>query len=404
MSQGQVIAIDAMSGDAGPAPVVAGLARALRHLPDTRFLICGDEAEIGRQLARRRNAGLAGRVTLRHAPDVIRMDDLPTRALRTRRESSMWAALRAVRDGEAAVALSPGNTGALMLLALIILRRAPGIDRPAIAVHWPACQPHGFNTVLDVGADVRAEPRTLVQYAVMGAEYARLSFGLARPTVGLLNIGTEAHKGNEDLRLATETLGAIAGEADAPFTHHGFVEGNHIGLDTVDVIVTDGFTGNIALKTAEGTASFIRDGLKEAFSFSPLSRIGSLFAFTSLRRLKKRIDPRRVNGGVLLGLNGSVVKSHGGADAVGVAAAVRLAGRLAEGDITASVARQLGRLDLSPLETGGRRDSPTAEPAAERDTAARVGSGLSVDGRAGEAPEASGTGGGAAQATAEGSG
>ncbi|MEM9762369.1 MAG: phosphate acyltransferase PlsX [Pseudomonadota bacterium] len=352
MSDRLVISVDAMGGDVGPAPVLAGMARTLRKRPELRFIVHGDEQVLQRQLKRRRFIALRDQVELRHAEDVVRMEDKPSRALRERRKSSMWAALETVKAGDAPVAVSCGNTGALLAMSTLILRKAPGIDRPAIAVHWPSRAPHGFTTVLDVGADLRAGPRTLMQYAVMGAEYARLSFQLARPRIGFLNVGTEPTKGPPDVQIAAATAAAAAERTPDLFEPAGFVEGTDIAAASVDVVVTDGFTGNIALKTAEGTARFISDGLREAFEYSTLSRLGSLFALTSLRRLRKRIDPRRVNGGVFLGLNGTVVKSHGSADSVGVEAALKLAARLAERDIGAAVRRQLARLDLSALPHG----------------------------------------------------
>ncbi|MEO0819899.1 MAG: phosphate acyltransferase PlsX [Pseudomonadota bacterium] len=352
MTGQSIISIDAMGGDKGPAPVLGGLARAVRKLPELRFLVHGDAAEITRILRRRSYAALRERCEVIGTEDVVAMGDKPSRAIRERRGSSMWASLEAVKAGRARVAVSCGNTGALLAMAVLILRKAPGIDRPAIAVHWPSAAPHGYNTVLDVGADLRAGPRALTQYAVMGAEYARLSFGLARPRIGFLNIGTEPTKGTVDLHLAAETVAAVAEREPDMLAAAGFVEGTDISGADVDVVVTDGFTGNIALKTAEGTAEFIRTGLREAFEYSILSRIGALFALTSLRRFRKRIDPRRVNGGVFLGLNGTVVKSHGGADAVGVEAAVKLAAKLAAGDFAAGLERQLARVDLSALPHG----------------------------------------------------
>jgi len=241
---------------------------------------------------------------------------------------------------------------------VLILRKAPGIDRPAIAVHWPSSAPHGYNTVLDVGADVRADARALVQFAVMGAEYARVSFALERPRVGFLNIGTEELKGHPELRRGAEAAEAACARAPELFETVGFVEGNHIPSDRVDVVVTDGFTGNIALKTAEGTAAFIRRGLKDAFGHSILSRLGTLFAITSLKRFQKRIDPRRVNGGVFLGLTGAVVKSHGSADPVGFESAVRLAAKVAASDFVANVDRQLGKIDMSALAAGALQPDP----------------------------------------------
>jgi glycerol-3-phosphate acyltransferase PlsX len=239
----------------------------------------------------------------------------------------MWSAIDAVKDGEAAVCVSCGNTGALMALSMVRLRKLEGINRPAIACLWPSRNKGGFNLMLDVGADIRADETDLLQYALMGASYARNGLGIDEPRVGILNVGTEEHKGRAELKAAHDLIAASA--AAGGFRFVGFVEGGDIPSSRVDVIVTDGFTGNVALKTGEGTASLIREFLGEAFKATPLSRIAALLALTSLRRLQKRIDPRRVNGGVFLGLNGTVVKSHGSADATGVAAAVALAFKLA---------------------------------------------------------------------------
>ncbi len=365
MTREPVIAIDLMGGDRGPAPLLAGLSRIARARPGLRFLLHGPEAELA-PLVRRR--GLARRASLRDCPDTVRMDDHPARTLRDRRQSSMWGALEAVARGEAQVAVSAGNTGALLAMSVFHLKKAPGVVRPAIAVHWPADRAEGFNTVLDVGADLRAEPAQLAQYAVMGAEYARLSFGLARPRVALLNVGAEEIKGPDRLR---ETGRLIAEAAEGGrFAYAGFAEGSDLSGDRVEVIVTDGFTGNVALKTAEGTAAFIRTALREAFRFSWASRFASLFAITSIERLRRRIDPRRVNGGVFLGLGGAVVKSHGAADAVGFASALELAARMAETDFTAEVASQLGKLDITPtMSHAGPPADPTASDAADHEGA-----------------------------------
>ena len=238
--------------------------------------------------------------------------------MRNGKETSMWSTIEAVRNREASVAVSCGNTGALMAVSMIRLRKIEGVNRPAIAGLWPSRNPHGFNILLDCGADVRADAEDLLQYALMGASYARNGLDLDRPRVGLMNVGTEDHKGRAELRVAAEMIAQVAPTVGFEFV--GFVEGRDLPSDRVDVIVTDGFTGNIALKTGEGTATLIREFLREAFSYSPMSRFASLLAYTSLRRLSKRIDPRRVNGGVFLGLNGTVVKSHGSADATGIAA------------------------------------------------------------------------------------
>jgi glycerol-3-phosphate acyltransferase PlsX len=269
----------------------------------------------------------------------------------------MWSALQAVKAGESPVVISCGNTGALMALAMLALRKAPGIDRPAIAVLWPSLNTQGYNVLLDAGADIRADSDDLLKFAVMGASYARNALGLTRPRVGLLNVGTEEHKGRSELHEAAELIGATAPTSD--FEYIGYVEGVDMPSDRVDVVVTDGFTGNVALKTGEGTARRIQGLLKEAFSSSSLSRIGALFALTSLKRLQKRIDPRRANGGVFLGLNGTVIKSHGAADATGVSAAIKLAFTLAEHGFNQRLA---ARVAFGPAEHGAdvaRGGAPT---------------------------------------------
>ena len=278
-----------------------------------------------RSIAKRRE--LAACTTICHADGVVTMDDKPSQVLRNGQGSSMWSTVDAVRDGRASAAVSCGNTGALMALSMIRLRKLPGVNRPAIACLWPTRAPQGFAVMLDVGADIRADAPDLLQYALMGASYARNGLGLARPRVGLLNVGTEEHKGRAELKQAQDLISA-ATEA-GQFDYVGFVEGGDLPSGRVDVIVTDGFTGNIALKTGEGTAKLIGDFMKEAFNATFLSRIAALLALNSLKRLQRRIDPRRVNGGVFLGLNGTVVKSHGSADATGVAAAIQLARKLA---------------------------------------------------------------------------
>ncbi|MEM7643515.1 MAG: phosphate acyltransferase PlsX [Pseudomonadota bacterium] len=321
-----VLSIDAMGGDAGPDAVIAGLARAVKKTPAMRFVVHGDKAVLDGLIARRR--GLSDHCTTRHADRVVTMDDKPAQIMRGGQDTSMWSAITSVRDGESSVCVSCGNTGALMAVSMIRLRKLPGVNRPAIACLWPSRNPSGFNVMLDVGADIRADADDLLQYALMGMSYARNGLGLDRPRVGLLNVGTEEHKGRSELRGAHDLIEALA-DANG-FDYVGFVEGGDIPSENVDVIVTDGFTGNIALKTGEGTARFVRDMLGEAFRATPLSKIAALLAMTSLKRLSKRIDPRRVNGGVFLGLNGTVVKSHGSADETGVAAAVDLAWNLSK--------------------------------------------------------------------------
>jgi glycerol-3-phosphate acyltransferase PlsX len=321
-----VISVDAMGGDRGPAAVVAGLAMSIAAMPDTNFILHGDEGELAKLLAVQ--SELASRVVVRHAPRIVTMADKPSQVMRHGAGTSMWSAIDSVREGEASVAVSCGNTGALMAVAMIRLRKLPGINRPAIACLWPSRNPGGFNLMLDAGADIKADAGDLLQYALMGASYARNGMGLQRPRVGLLNVGTEEHKGSAELKQGFDLIEQAAVAGDYEFV--GYVEGVDLPSDRVDVIVTDGFTGNIALKTAEGTARLIGAFLREAFNATLWSRIAAVLALTSLNRLRRRMDPRRSNGGVFLGLNGIVVKSHGSADATGVASAVAMAHQLAK--------------------------------------------------------------------------
>ena len=331
------ISVDAMGGDSGPAVVVAGIAKSADKNPKIGFILHGQESELRKLVAKRRV--LDGRVVFRDCPDVVRMEDRPSQVVRNGKQTSMWSTLESVREGEAHGAVSCGNTGALMALSMMRLRKLPGVNRPAIAILWPSRNPQGFNVMLDVGADVRADAKDLLQYALMGASYARNGMAQVRPRIGLLNVGTEEHKGRAELKEAHAMITDFAEQANFEFV--GFVEGSDIPGDKADVIVTDGFTGNVAIKTGEGTASLIGDLLRQAFKYSPLSRLASILAITSLNRLKKRIDPRRVNGGVFLGLNGTVIKSHGGADATGVSAAVKLAFTLAESGFSEKLAARV---------------------------------------------------------------
>lgn len=332
-----IISVDAMGGDEGPATVVAGLSRAAHSLSDIGFIIHGQKVELEKLVAKRKN--LAGICEIRDAPDVVSMEDKPSQVMRNGKNTSMWSALESVRNGEATVCVSCGNTGALMLLSVVRLRKLDGVYRPAIAVLWPSRNPQGFNVMLDGGADIRADAKDLMQYALMGISYARNGFGLTRPRVGLLNVGTEEHKGRAELKEAHDLISANARRADFEFV--GFVEGKDLPGDRCDVIVTDGFTGNVALKTGEGTANLIGELLRKAFRHTIWSRMASLLAYTSMRRLKERIDPRRVNGGVFLGLNGTVVKSHGAADATGVSAAVKLAYQLSQSGFSEKLAARV---------------------------------------------------------------
>jgi glycerol-3-phosphate acyltransferase PlsX len=332
-----IISVDAMGGDSGPAVVVGGLADAAAKNPDVGFILHGDASVLKPLLARRPE--LSARVELRHAARVVSMSDKPSQVMRHGEGTSMWATIEAVKSGEAAAAVSCGNTGALMAVSMIRLRKLPGVNRPAIICLWPSRNPGGFNVMLDVGADIRADAEDLLQFAAMGASYARNGMNLSRPRVGLLNVGTEEHKGRAELKLAHDQMAAAAGAGGYEFV--GFVEGGDIPGDRVDVIVTDGFTGNVALKTGEGTAKIIGDFLREAFNAGWLSRFAALLALNSLRRLQRRIDPRRVNGGVFLGLNGTVVKSHGSADATGVSAAIRLACQLSRSSFVERLAARV---------------------------------------------------------------
>ena len=350
-----VLSIDAMGGDRGVADVIRGMGKSLAKNPRLRYILHGDEAVLTKAI--RRRSPLARRTEIRHAPNVIAMDERPSRALRRGQGTSMWNALETVKRGESPVVISCGNTGALMALAMLQLRKAPGVDRPAIAVLWPSTNPAGYNVLLDAGADVRADGADLARFALMGASYARNALDLPRPRVGLLNVGVEEHKGRTELHEAAEMIAAAAGAGE--FDYIGYVEGNEMASARVDVIVTDGFTGNVALKTGEGTASLIRDLLREAFAFSPLSRIGALFAYTSLNRLRKRIDPRRVNGGVFLGLNGTVIKSHGSADATGVSAAIKLGFVLADSGFAQKLAARVAPASPGPGDRAAGAGAPT---------------------------------------------
>ena len=349
-----VISVDAMGGDRGPTAVIAGMAASAAKNPEIRFIVHGDEGKL-RPLIGRRKA-LAGRCDIRHANDVVTMQDKPSQVLRKGGGTSMWSTLESVRAGEAAAAVSCGNTGALMAMSMLRLRKLPGVNRPAIACLWPSMNAQGFNVMLDVGADIRADAHDLLQYALMGASYARNGLGLKLPRIGLMNVGTEEHKGRAELKQANELI-ALAAES-GHFDYIGFVEGGDLPSSRVDVIVTDGFTGNIALKTGEGTAKLVGRFLRDAFANSIMSKFAALLAMTSLKRLQKRIDPRRVNGGIFLGLNGTVIKSHGSADATGVSAAIKLAFTLAKSDFQNRLAARVAQ-GAASFDQGESREAAT---------------------------------------------
>ncbi len=314
------LAIDAMGGDAGPEPVVGGVALAVAKGLKAKFLFYGDEAQLRPLIA---NAKGLDESSIQHADNVVAMTDKPSHVIRRGRDTSMWGAMTAVKEGKAQAVVSCGNTGALMALSRTQLRMIEGIDRPAVTALWPT--PRGRSVVLDVGANVEADENQLVQFAIMGEAFYRAVAGVAKPTVGLLNVGAEDLKGHELIRTAARVLR----EADPDMAFMGFVEGDDISKGTVDVVVTDGFTGNIALKSAEGAARLVGGWVREALRGTINAKFGALFMAPGLRKLKDRIDPSSNNGGVFLGVNGIVVKSHGGADARGVASAVNMAARLA---------------------------------------------------------------------------
>jgi glycerol-3-phosphate acyltransferase PlsX len=310
------LAIDAMGGDAAPEVVIDGLELAAERHPQARFLLVGDEARVGGALALRKRAAKV--CSLRHAPEVISGDLKPTAALRMR-GSSMRLAIDAVAAGEAAGIVSAGNTGALMALAKIVIKTMPEIDRPALAAIGPSAR--GDVVLLDLGANVQCDARNLVEFAIMGDAFARVALGLTTPSIGLLNVGSEELKGDDRVRAAAEILR----DSHVGTQFRGFIEGHDIAAGTVDVVVTDGFTGNVALKTGEGALKLMRDLLRQVFTSSVPARLGYLLARPALDRLREWMDPRRYNGAILLGLNGVVVKSHGGTDALGFAHAVDVA-------------------------------------------------------------------------------
>ncbi|MFM2280043.1 MAG: phosphate acyltransferase PlsX [Pseudomonadota bacterium] len=312
------IAVDAMGGDFGPEVTLAGADKALERQPDIYFLLYGQE-EICRPILEK-YPRLKDKSVFHHCDVAIRMDEKPSQALRRGRStSSMWLAIEAVKTGEAHAAVSAGNTGALMAMSKFCLRMMAGVERPAIAGIWPTLK--GESIVLDIGATIGADANQLLDFSLMGGAMARALFEVARPTVGLLNVGVEEIKGQEEVKEA----GRLLREANLDtIDYFGFVEGDDLGKGTVDVVVTEGFTGNIALKAAEGTARQIAEYLKMAMSRSWLSKLGYLLAKGAFDRIREKMDPRKVNGGVFLGLTGIVIKSHGGTDGEGYAAAIKV--------------------------------------------------------------------------------
>lgn len=340
MSRSNMLAVDAMGGDAAPDMVIAGLEIAAMRLPAAKFLIFGDEKLIGPLVAKTKR--VKAQSIIHHTADVITGDMKPTIALRLR-DSSMRRAIDAVRAGEAAGVISAGNTGALLALSKIVLKTLPGIDRPAMAAIGPSAK--GDVVMLDLGLNVVYDARNLVEFALMGEIFARVVLGLPAPSFGLLNIGSEEGKGDEILRAAAATLR----ESPLAAQFHGFIEGHDIAAGTVDVVVTDGFTGNVALKTGEGALKLVGDLLKRVFNSTMLAKAGYVLARGGLRRLRELLDPRRYNGAVLLGLNGVVVKSHGGADAEGFAHAVDVAMDMISHDFNLKISDGLAAMDRAIL-------------------------------------------------------
>jgi phosphate acyltransferase len=341
VTEPRVIALDAMGGDFGPSVIVPGAAIALERHPHVTFLLFGDGAKIDAELDKL--PALKAASTVRHTDLVVGMEAKPSQAVRRGKGTSMWLALEAVREKQADFAVSAGNTGALMALSRLLLKSMPGIDRPAIAAQWPTI--HRPSIVLDVGANIGSTARELCDFALMGTAMSRAIFGIERPSVGLLNVGVEEIKGVEEVKTAHAWLK----QADFGIDYRGFVEGDQIGQGVVDVVVVEGFAGNIALKTAEGTAKQIGTYLKEAMTSSLLTKVGALLAKGGFNQLKNRIDPRRVNGGTFLGLDGISIKSHGGTDALGFASAIEVGYGMAKSGIVQRLAADIvtfhGKLD-----------------------------------------------------------
>ena len=343
------IAVDAMGGDEGVRVMIEGAALARRRHDRFKFLLVGDEVRIKAALENHPNLREASEIL--HADDVVSGDEKPTQALRRAKTTSMGLAINAVKTGDAGAAVSAGNTGALMAMAKVALRTMPGIDRPALAALLPTLGKNDL-VMLDLGANTDCDARNLVQFAIMGAAYSRIVTGLDAPRVRLLNIGTEEMKGTETLRDAANQLKAATQLA---MTFDGFTEADKLSRGDVDVIVTDGFSGNIALKAVEGAARFVADLLRRSFASSLRSKVGFLISRPATELLKHHLDPNNHNGAVFLGLNGVVVKSHGSANALGVANAVAVTARLLEEDLTTRI-----MADLAIIGEASLRQAPRA--------------------------------------------
>jgi glycerol-3-phosphate acyltransferase PlsX len=338
-----------MGGDFGPQVVIPGAARALERHPDIRFVLYGLEDQCLPILEK--YPKLKANSTFHPSELAIAMDEKPSQALRRGRgKASMWQAIDAVSKGDADVVVSAGNTGALMAMSVFCLRTMPGIQRPAIAAIWPTLK--GESIVLDVGATIGADAQQLMDFALMGGAMARALFEVERPTLGLLNVGVEEIKGQEEVKEAGRLIREAAPDG---IDYLGFVEGDDIGRGTVDVVVTEGFAGNIALKASEGTARQIAEYLRAAMSRTLLAKIGYILAKGAFDRLREKMDPRKVNGGVFLGLNGVVIKSHGGTDAEGFAAAIDVGYDMVRNGLKAKIENDLQKYHASRPSEGAAR-------------------------------------------------
>jgi glycerol-3-phosphate acyltransferase PlsX len=346
LTESLVISIDAMGGDHGPSVVIPAVATALTRLPaGVRILLHGDEAVLAPEIARAKGLDPA-RIEVRHAARVIAMDEKPAQALRRGKGSSMWNAVEAVREGQATAALSAGNTGALMAISKLMLRMCADLERPALVASLPT--PRGFTTFLDVGANVDCDAERLLEFALMGEAFHRCAHGTPKPSVGLLNVGSEEMKGHEEVREANRLLR----EGGFDLNYKGFVEGDDLTAGAVDVAVTDGFTGNVALKAMEGASRLIRQELKNALTSNLAGTIGAVLAGSALRKFRERLSPPPA--APLLGLNGMVLKCHGGAGVADYAYAVRVAVDLARSDFAREIERSMSRLPSAMVEQGQR--------------------------------------------------
>ncbi len=356
-----------MGGDFGPAVLVPGAAISLDRHPELKFLFFGKQELIEPELEKFPKLKASSNIV--HCDVAVRMDDKPSQALRQGRwKSSMWKAIEAVKTGDADVCVSAGNTGALMAMSRFCLRTMADIERPAIAAIWPTLR--GESIVLDVGATIGADAQQLVDFSVMGAAMARTLIETKKPLVGLLNVGVEEIKGQEEVKEA----GRLLRDADLPkISYHGFVEGDDLGKGTVDVVVTEGFSGNIALKTAEGTARQIGEYLRATMSHTWMARLGYLFARGAFNRLRDKMDPRKVNGGVFLGLNGIVIKSHGGADGEGFAAALDMGHDMVRNQLLSKIERDIKQFHRRQGRASGLTgQEETAKAPSKNETATKT--------------------------------